>query len=50
MEPARTFVVADIEPGRRCVAWSDAPALAESVVTGDLIGTDVHVAGKEIRT
>jgi len=48
MDTARTFVLADIEPGRRCVAWSDAPELAEAVVSGTLIGSDVGVVGSEI--
>ena len=48
MEPTRSFVLADIEPGRRCVAWSDAPDLARAVVAGDLIGSEVRIAGQTI--
>ncbi len=48
METARTFVLADIGPGRRCVASSDEPALAAAVVAGELIGTEVHVDGARV--
>ncbi|HEY7946116.1 MAG TPA: hypothetical protein VID75_00495 [Acidimicrobiales bacterium] len=49
MLPARTFVLADIEPGRRCVAGSNDPGLAQAVVSGDLIGTIVTVAGGDFQ-
>jgi len=48
MDPTRTFVLADTEPGRRCVAWSDDPGLADAVVAGALIGSDLHIAGSRI--
>jgi acetyl-CoA C-acetyltransferase len=48
MEPARTFVVADIDPGRRCVASSDDPDLARAVLSGELIGTTVIIDGGAI--
>ncbi|HXQ59829.1 MAG TPA: hypothetical protein VN799_07010 [Acidimicrobiales bacterium] len=47
--PARSFVLADTGPGHRCVASSDSPDVAEAVVSGDLIGTVVSVAGTEVR-
>jgi acetyl-CoA C-acetyltransferase len=48
MERAATFVVAEIEPGRRCVATSDDPAVADAVLAGTLIGKDVQIAGTRI--
>jgi acetyl-CoA C-acetyltransferase len=45
METARTFVVAEIDTGRRCVAFSDEPDVARAVTNGDLIGTVVEVDG-----
>jgi hypothetical protein len=48
MERAATFVLADIEPGRRCVATSYDPDLGEAVVAGSLIGREVRIAGRRI--
>jgi hypothetical protein len=48
LDPARTFVLADIDPGRRCVASSDDPGLADAVVAGALIGTEVRIEGTEV--
>jgi acetyl-CoA C-acetyltransferase len=48
MERAGTYVVADIEPGHRCVASSPDPGLAEAALAGALIGTDVRIAGTSI--
>jgi acetyl-CoA C-acetyltransferase len=45
MDAARTFVLADTDDGRRCVATGDDRALADAVTTGGLIGTDVHIEG-----
>jgi hypothetical protein len=45
METARTFVLADIDGGRRCVAVSDERGVAGAVTNGDLIGTVVQVDG-----
>jgi acetyl-CoA C-acetyltransferase len=48
MEAARTFVLADIGPGRRCVATSDEPGLAQAVMAGELIGTEVQIVGARL--
>jgi acetyl-CoA C-acetyltransferase len=45
LDTARTFVLADIDDGRRCVAVSDEPGVARAVTNGDLIGTVVQVDG-----
>jgi acetyl-CoA C-acetyltransferase len=48
MEPARTYVLADIDGGRRCLATSDDPGLAQAALAGDLIGTSLPIAGTAI--
>jgi acetyl-CoA C-acetyltransferase len=48
MERAGTYVVADIEAGRRCVAFSPDPGLADAAVAGTLIGEDVRIVGTGI--
>jgi hypothetical protein len=48
MEPARTFVVADVGPDRRTVACSDEGAVARAVTAGELIGTDVRIEGTRL--
>jgi acetyl-CoA C-acetyltransferase len=48
MEPARTYVVADIDGGRRCVASGDAPGLAGAVLAGKLIGTEIEIDGRTV--
>jgi acetyl-CoA C-acetyltransferase len=42
---ARTVVVVDTNDGRRCLAVSEDPAVAEDAVSGDLIGRTVSVKG-----
>jgi acetyl-CoA C-acetyltransferase len=49
MEAATTFVLADIGAGRRCLATTDDPALADAVLAGALIGTEVTIAGSRIK-
>jgi acetyl-CoA C-acetyltransferase len=49
MEAARTFVLADIDAGHRCVAVSDEPGVAEAVTNGALIGTVVQIEGGRIK-
>jgi len=48
MEPVRTYVVADADDGRRCIATSDDSALAALALDGGLIGTDVRIVGTAI--
>jgi acetyl-CoA C-acetyltransferase len=50
MEPARTFVLADVGPGRRCVASTDDPGLAAAATAGALIGTDLQITGTRIES
>lgn len=47
-EPDTTFVVADVGPDRRCVAAGTDPALAAAVLSGELIGAEVAVAGSAL--
>jgi acetyl-CoA C-acetyltransferase len=48
MDVDRTFVLADIDDGRRCVASSDDRALAQAAVAGELIGTRVGIVGTRV--
>jgi len=48
MEAARTFVLAEAAAGRRCVASSDDPGLAQAAISGALIGTDVRISGTRV--
>jgi acetyl-CoA C-acetyltransferase len=50
MDTARTFVLAEIDPRRRCLAWSDDHDLAATAIAGGLIGTDVRIAGTRVET
>jgi acetyl-CoA C-acetyltransferase len=45
MEPGRVYVLADIDPGHRCVASGTDAGLIEAALAGELIGTGVTVAG-----
>ncbi len=49
-DAARTFVLADAGPGRRCLGSSDDPGLARAALSGALIGTDVRISGTRIET
>jgi len=48
LEPTRTYVLADVDPDHRCVAFSDEPGLAAAVTAGELIGSDVHIDGTRV--
>jgi acetyl-CoA C-acetyltransferase len=48
LDPTRTFVLADTDAGRRCVAVSDSADLARAVTTGTLIGATVHIEGTTV--
>jgi acetyl-CoA C-acetyltransferase len=48
MDTGRTFVLADIDPTRRCVASSDEPGVAHAAIAGELIGTEVQISGTRI--
>jgi hypothetical protein len=46
----RTVVVADTDDGRRCLAVSEDPGVAEDAVTSELIGRAVVVKGGTFTT
>jgi hypothetical protein len=48
MDPVRTYVLADTDDGRRCIATGGDAALAALALAGGLIGTDVQIEGTAI--
>ena len=50
LDPVRVAVIADIAPGRRCVAAVRDPGLAAHVLTSEFAGTSIEVSGATFRT
>ncbi len=48
-DPVRVIAIVDLDSGDRAVAAVDDPDLAASAITSDLIGTRVHVTGRDLR-